>query len=151
MNGVLLDTSFLISLSDPGRANHGVADRYFREFKKQRIPMYLSAIVASEFQVRQPVTDLPLRSLIVLPFNIDHAMRCGELTALGARDSGDDRVRVKDDLKLIAQCAHEGISHIISEDEGTLAKYVVRLATALPEPLHPIILRRGFDDSAFPG
>lgn len=62
MSVFLVDTSFLISLADPGRPNHEVAKRYLREALHRGVPLYLSAIVASEFQVGQPVTDLPLRN-----------------------------------------------------------------------------------------
>ena len=79
MNSVLLDTSFLISLSDPARAHHAQAVQYYRECVHRQVPMYLSTIVISEFQVRQSINDLPLRNFVVLPFNVDHAMRCGLL------------------------------------------------------------------------
>ena len=78
--------------------------------------MYLSTIVISEFQVKQAINDLPLRNFVVLPFNVDHAMRCGLMIRQMPRDSGDDRVRVKDDFKLLAQCDCESVSHLISED-----------------------------------
>ena len=126
MNGVLLDTSFLISFSDPARPHHAAALSYFRECVRRQIPMYLSAIVISEFQVKQAINDLPLRNFVVLPFNVDHAMKCGLMIRNMARDPDDDRVRVKDDFKLLAQCDCEGISHLISEDASTLAKYLDR-------------------------
>lgn len=78
--------------------------------------MYLSTIVISEFQVKQAINDLPLRSFVVLPFNVDHAMRCGVIIRQMTRDLQDDRVRVKDDFKILAQCDCELISHLISED-----------------------------------
>ena len=150
MNGVLLDTSFLITLVDRTRPNHAVAMRYFKECARQQIPMYLSAIVISEFQVKQGINDLPMRHFVVLPFNIDHAMRCGLLTRQLQRDAGDDRVRVKDDVKLIAQCYCEGISHLLSEDGSTLVKYLQRL---MPDGATPgtraIVLNGGFDASWF--
>lgn len=62
MISILLDTSYLISLADPARPHHAVAVRYLREALAQDCPLYLSAIVASEFQVKQAVTDLPLRT-----------------------------------------------------------------------------------------
>ena len=151
MNGVLLDTSFLISFSDPGRPHHLVADRYYQECRKRQVPMFLSAIAASEFQVRQPVKDLPLRSFIVLPFNIDHAVRCGDLMGRIQRDTGDDRVRLKDDVKLIAQCECQAISHILSEDEGIVKKYIDRLRPSLWQPLQVILLKDGFDAAHFDG
>lgn len=90
MNSALIDTSFLITLSDPKRAQHDTAKRYFRECIDRRVPLYLSSIVISEFQVKQAVTDLPLRNFIVLPFNIDQAMACGMLIRATPRDPGDD-------------------------------------------------------------
>ena len=73
MSAMLVDTSFLISFADPTRAHHDVATRYFREAMQRGVPLYLSVIAASEFQVKQDITDLPLRNFEVLPFNIDHA------------------------------------------------------------------------------
>ena len=51
MISILLDTSYLITLADPGRAHHETAKRYLREALAQGFPLYLSAVVASEFQV----------------------------------------------------------------------------------------------------
>lgn len=153
MNGVLLDTSFLISFSDRSRDNHLVADEYYREFKRRGWTMYLSVIVASEFQVGQPIIDLPLSSFLVAPFNIDDAIECGELgkLALASRDEGDNRTRLKDDLKLIAQCKNQGISHFICEDEKLAAKYAKRLKHAGKAPGLPevILLCKGFDEAVF--
>jgi predicted nucleic acid-binding protein len=149
LNSVLLDTSFLISFANPDRPQHDVARQYFRECIHRQIPMYLSAIVVSEFQVRQAINDLPLRNFVVLPFNVDHAMRCGILVRQLARDAADDRVRVKDDFKLIAQCDCEGISHLLSEDASTLAKYLQR-AQAVGQPAtQAILLKNGFDAAWF--
>lgn len=71
--------------------------------------MFVSTVVVSEFSVRQTINDLPMRNFIALPFNIDHAMACGLLVRGSPRDDGHDRVRIKDDFKLIAQCQCEGI------------------------------------------
>lgn len=43
--GVVLDTSFLITLADPVRKNHAVARRYWRHFMEQNIPVFLPTIV----------------------------------------------------------------------------------------------------------
>ncbi len=145
MNSVLLDTSFLITFASPDRPHHDAARHYFRECVQRQIPMYLSAIVISEFQVRQPINDLPLRNFVVLPFNVDHAMRCGILVRQLARDMADDRVRVKDDFKLIAQCDCEGISHVLSEDASTLVKYIARAQAPAVPATRSILLKDGFD------
>lgn len=152
MNSVLLDTSFLISFSDPARTHHGTALQYYRECIHRQVPMYLSTIVASEFQVRQPVADLPLRNFRILPFNIDHAMVCGLLASAMPRDGADDRVRVKDDLKLIAQCECEGISHLFCEDARTLAKYIGRRFSERGAGATRVVLMKdGFDAAWFDG
>lgn len=111
--------------------------------------MYLSAIVASEFQVGQAVTDLPLRNFEVLPFNIDHAMTAGLLLRDLRRDAGDDRAAVKDDIKLIAQAVCESLSHVLTEDEQTLCKYVRRLSANGLCSLKVVLLTGGFDAAWF--
>lgn len=145
MSSILVDTSFLITLADPARRHHEVAKTYLRESLKANVPLYLSAIVASEFQVKQAVNDLPLRNFIILPFNIDHAMTAGLLMRSVNRDPGDERNSVKDDVKLIAQAVCESITHVLTEDEKTLAKYIKRLADAGECALRAILLVNGFE------
>ena len=149
MNSVLLDTSFLITWSDPTRANHAAAMAYYRECVRRQVPMYLSAIVISEFQVKQAINDLPLRNFVVLPFNVDHAMRCGLIIRSMTRDPEDDRVRVKDDFKLVAQCDCESISHLFTEDASTLAKYLNRARDTGLAATKVVLLKDGFDAAWF--
>ena len=149
IDSVLLDTSFLITLADPNRPQHDTAKSYYREFILKGVPIYLSTIVVSEFQVRQPIQDLELRNLVLLPFNIDHAVTCGQLIANQERDSGDDRVRVKDDFKLIAQCICEGISHLATEDSSSLVKYLSRIRQQGRCSTHTLTLQGGFDTAVF--
>jgi predicted nucleic acid-binding protein len=149
LSAVLLDTSFLISLADPGRKHHRIAVDYLREALRRGVPLYLSVIAASEFQVRQAVTDLPLRNFEVLPFNIDHAMQAGLLTRDLQRDPGDDRGAVKDDVKLIAQAICQSLTHILTEDARTLVKYVERFNAAGQCSLKTILLADGFDAAWF--
>jgi hypothetical protein len=111
--------------------------------------MYLSTVVVSEFQVKQAINDLPLRNFVVLPFNVDHAMRCGLMIRQMLRDLGDDRVRVKDDFKLLAQCDCESISHLISEDASTLGKYLDRARQSGLASTQAVLLRDGFDAAWF--
>jgi len=149
LNSVLLDTSFLITLSNPNRPYHSVAIEYFRQCVHKQIPMYLSSIVISEYQVKQSINDLPLRNMVVLPFNVDHAMRCGILIRALTREPSDDRVRVKDDFKIIAQCDCEDISHLLSEDENTLVTYLGRAQDPGHTSTQAILLKNGFDLSWF--
>ena len=111
--------------------------------------MYRSTVVISEFQVKQAINDLPLRNFVVLPFNIDHAMKCGLLIRSMARDPEDDRVRVKDDFKLVAQCDCEAISHLLCEDASTLAKYLKRASETGLAATKVVLLKDGFDATWF--
>ena len=47
--GVLLDTSYLITLADKNRPHHEAARRYWKYFLENEIPIYLSTVVVSEF------------------------------------------------------------------------------------------------------
>jgi len=77
--------------------------------------------------------------MVMLPFTTQHAIRCGQLLAGFPRDANEDRVRVKDDFKLIAQCDIEGIDHILTDDHNTLTKYLIRANTAFVTPVEPIL------------
>lgn len=149
LNSLLVDTSFLITLADPTRTNHQTALAYFKEALLREVPIYLSSIVASEFHTKQPVSDLGLRNFVILPFNIDHALKCGDLMKHLNRDGGDDRAAVKDDVKLIAQCACDEISHLVTDDERTLAKYLNRFNSLKLVSTKVILLITGYDDSWF--
>ncbi|HPP48103.1 MAG TPA: hypothetical protein PLF25_11475 [Accumulibacter sp.] len=147
---VLLDTGFLISLVDQKRPHHGVAAQYYRAMLEQQVPMYFSAIVAAEFAIKQPITDLPLHHSRSIPFNILHAQEAGHWwNALGKRDEGDARHIVRDDVKLIAQACRESIPFILTEDASPLYRYCERLKGAGSTETRAIKLVDGFDASAF--
>ncbi len=145
---VLLDTSFLISLVDANRPNHTVAAQYYRLMLEQQCPMYFSVIVAAEFAIKQPITDLPLKNFRAIPFNIPHSVEAARLWNALDRDSGDSRAVVRDDIKLMAQAAHESIPFILTEDASTLYKYCERLRDAGVFNVRAIKLVDGFDSSA---
>jgi hypothetical protein len=143
--GVVLDTSFLITLADPGRPNHGVARRYWQCFMEQQIPVYLPTIVVSEFCVRQEIPPDILRCCVVLPFNWDDAIKTAQLDFSQLRESGDSRVAIKDDVKIIAQAVICSAQHIISEDADTLIRIATELKAAGKADFRPICLKDGFD------
>lgn len=146
---VLLDTSFLISLVDGRRPNHTFAAQYYRMMLEQQSPMFFSAIVAAEFAIKQPITDLPLKNFRCIPFNITHSNESARLwNALGKHDDGDNRAVVRDDVKLMAQAAHESIPFILTEDASTLYKYCDRLREAGVLRVKAIKLVDGFDSCA---
>lgn len=146
---VLLDTSFLISLNNDNRPNHGVAHQYYQHLLEQNIPIYFSVIVAAEFAIKESITDLPLRNFRTLPFNLPDAIEAARIwNLLGGHDSGDNRSVFRDDLKIIAQALRENIPFILTEDANTFYKYCERLRTSHQQNIRAIKLVDGFDASA---
>jgi len=114
--------------------------------------MYLSTIVISEFQQKQPITDLiNSGKYIPLPYNYDHAIKTSEIAFnLGGMDRrGASSPKYKDDLKLMGQAASENIDYIITEDKSTLARYCSKLSKANLFKPKVIIIENGFDISIF--
>jgi PIN domain nuclease of toxin-antitoxin system len=148
-SSVLLDTSFFISLVDSNRANHNAANQYYKLLLDLSIPIYFSAIVAAEFGIKQPITDLPFKNFRILPFNITHSIEAAQLwNLLDGRDSGDNRSVVRDDMKIIAQALHEKIPFILTDDTKTFYKYCERLRVLNNLNIRAIKLVDGFDASA---
>jgi hypothetical protein len=149
-DGVLLDTSFLMTLADPNRKNHAVAVQFFKFFASEGVPMFLSTIAASEFHQRQPVTDLPLDAIIVLPFNLTDAMRAAELDfTLFKGTPGVVRDALKDDFKLLGQVKANDIGYVITEDARSLYKFCQELKAKNALSAKAIKLEDGFDKSHF--
>jgi hypothetical protein len=149
-DGVLLDTSFLITFATPTRRHHAVAVEYFRHFASEGIPMLVSTIVASEFHLRQAVTDLPLDAMIVLPFNLVDAMRAAELDfTLYKGTPGVTRDALKDDFKLLGQVKANDIAFVITEDDRSLYKFCWELHAKHQLTARAIKLEDGFDRSHF--
>lgn len=143
---VLLDTSFLISLVNERRPHHAAATQYYRYLLKNDLPMYFSAVVASEFGIKQPITELPLKNFRILDFNLTHGQKAASLwTTLGQRDDEDARAVVRDDVKLLAQAAREDIDFILTEDASSLYRYCERLRSAGQLQTRALMLKDGFD------
>lgn len=111
----------------------------------------LSVIVAAEFEVKQPVTDLTLKNFRILPFNMPHAVKSAELWRQLDRDEGDSRAVVRDDVKLLAQADKESIPMVFTEDARTLHKYCERLRDRGVFQIRTVLLAEGFDPGALSG
>ena len=149
-DGVLLDTSFLISFADPTRKHHAVAVQFFKHFAAEGIPMFLSTIVASEFHQKQRVTDLPLDAVIVLPFNLIDAMHAADLDfTLYKGPPGVARDALKDDFKVLGQVKAQDIAFVITEDEKSLYRFCRELREKHVLGARAIKLEDGFDTSYF--
>jgi hypothetical protein len=149
--GVLLDTSFLITLAGGNRAHHETARRYWRHFTENQIPMYLSTIVASEFCVRQEIDPQILRCCVILPFNWDDAQQVAHLDWKAVRPPGVERDALKDDIKIIAQAARIDAEFVITDDSESFYRYCETFKTAGKVSFKAIKLEDGFDRAFFNG
>jgi len=147
--GVVLDTSYLITLADPSRPHHEIARRYWRYFLDESIPIFLPAIVISEFYLRQEIDPPILRNCIILPFNWKDALKAAELDFSQFKTETTDRVALKDDMKILAQAAVVEASHIITDDEQSLYRYAESLQKAGKVNFKAIKLADNFDPAFF--
>lgn len=151
-SGVLVDTSFLITLADPNRARHKVAEEYFRYFLSERMPMALSAIVVAEFHMRQNINTLPLSNFILLPFNHDDATAAADVAEQNFKriqKQGANRVALKDDFKLLGQAKARRFGYLITDDAETLYPICEELRKQGELVTRAIKLQDGFDKSHF--
>jgi predicted nucleic acid-binding protein len=150
---VLVDTSFLINLYNSKAHRHKEAKAYFKEFLDRGVTMYLSTIVVSEYQQKQPVTQMVnSKNYITLPYNYLDALKTAEMSYnLGNTDrvDGEDKASCKDDVKLIGQAAEADITWIITDDEKTLYKYTKQLHDAGIITVKPIALSAGVEKSIY--
>lgn len=77
--GVLLDTSFFIRLLNANDPLHNNALDFFRYFLEQGLVLKVSTIAIAEYCVRGDINELPLKNVMVLPFNYDHAIKAGKM------------------------------------------------------------------------
>ena len=91
---VLLDTSFFIRLLNPKDILHENVRGYYTYFLNNDITLKISTISIAEYCVRGKITDLPLRNLQIVPFNIIHAERTGQFANIIFTQKGNS----KDDL-----------------------------------------------------
>lgn len=147
-NSVLLDTSFLISLVDASRENHNKAKEFYRYFIDNKIAMVLSAIVTSEFCIKQPITDLPLENFRPLPFNLPDSYHISNLFEDKFKnvDNGISRVSVKDDYKIASQCNFNKITYLLTEDEP-LFTLLNSLQSEKNISFKPLLLQDGYEKS----
>lgn len=127
MPSVLLDTSFFIRLLDDTDPLHKNALGYFRYYLENDVPMCVSTISIAEYCVKGSFDDLPLKDIRILPFNIDHAKRCGIFAQALFKAKNDGLLNLKsrniipNDSKLFAQAdIDKNIDSFVSSDTKSL-------------------------------
>jgi len=118
---VLLDTSFFIRLlkEDDSLFHHAID--YYKYFLENDFILVISTISIAEYCVKGTVSDLPLKDLQVLPFNIDHAKQAGEFARFIFESKGNvpisDRKIIPNDTNLFAQAfIDRHITYYLSSD-----------------------------------
>jgi hypothetical protein len=124
---VLLDTSFFLRFlneSDPLFEN---ADGYFKYLIQEKYDLVISTISVAEYCTGGDISELPLRNLQILPFNLNHGKRTGEFARVAFQARKEKEIEIKDrllipnDTKLFAQAdVEEYIQYYLSSDEESI-------------------------------
>jgi len=129
---VLLDTGFFIRLLNTNYTYHENAKAYYKYFLEEGIALVCSTISIGEFCVVGDIEDLPLKNLQILPFNLNHAKRTGELAriAFEARRlkalETKERLIIPNDTKLFSQAdIEQNIQYYLSSDAESNKVYNV--------------------------
>lgn len=111
INGVLLDTSFLIRLLKKDDRLHQNAKDYFKYFLENKIILKCSTIAIAEYCVKGISDQLPLKNIQILPFNFHHAVKAGEFAKIIFEKKGKleltDRKIIPNDTNMFAQADFE--------------------------------------------
>ncbi len=143
-SGVMLDTSFLITLADPRRDRHLVAKQYFQHFLAEKMPMFVSAIVVAEFCARQKLETLPLEQLVLLSFTHEDAVVAATFDFKALKGIEEERQSLKDDLKIIGHAHARNLGYVITDDAETMFQYCETLKKEGRTHLRGIKLQAGF-------
>lgn len=106
------------------------ANGYFRYFLENEFKLFVSTIGIAEYCVGGTIDELPLRNLRILPFNLDHAKRTGDLAQIlfMERKAGNvsfrERTLIPNDSKLFAQADIDPhIRYFATSDSESLKAY----------------------------
>jgi len=125
---VLCDTSFFIRLLDKNSDLHSNAKGYFKYFTENDYKLLISTISIAEYCVGGDISELPLKNLQILPFNLDHSKRTGEFARIIFQNKGalnlNERKIIPNDTKLFSQADSEkSVESYISSDTESLKIY----------------------------
>ncbi|TVQ14015.1 MAG: type II toxin-antitoxin system VapC family toxin, partial [Balneolaceae bacterium] len=129
-HSVLLDTSFFIRLLNDEDPLHKNARDYFKYFIDNEIVTRISTISIAEYCVMGDISELPLRNLQVVPFNLDHAKRAGEFAQTIFAQKNITRAElipraiIPNDSKLFAQADYDAsTTHFVTSDTRSQATF----------------------------
>ena len=94
VNSVLLDTSFFIRFLNDEDPLFKNAMEHYKYFISNEIKMFISTISIAEYCTGGTIDELPLRNLAILPFNLNHSIKTGEIAKLVFTNKG--RLKLKE-------------------------------------------------------
>ncbi len=132
----LLDTSFILRLLNENDPLCNNAEGYYRYFLEKKISLIISTIATGEYCVKGKLSELPLKDLQILPYNLSHSVKAGEFAgilfdkkALGELDI--DRKLIPNDVKMFAQAnVEDKIGYYVTSD-GESEKMIMTLSGEL--------------------
>lgn len=154
---VMLDTSFLDSLLNRSRNEHGVATKYMEFWYKNKVTVCTSAICLAEFAANADQLHPIFAQIKPLPFNAESALLAGDLfkkykkpvmsTPAHADESGR-RDALKDDFKIVAAASNAHANAIAHNDAETMARFLSFAKREFTQchNLNAILLKDGFDE-----
>ena len=103
------------------------APKQLQYYLEKEIIMKISTISIAEYCVRGKLSDLPLKNVQIVPFNLDHAQRAGQFARVlfAARKATDKRLHpraiIPNDSKLFAQASLDPlITHFVTSDRRSM-------------------------------
>jgi hypothetical protein len=127
---VLLDTSFFIRFLNETDPLYENADGYYKYLMMEKFDLVISTISIAEYCSRGDINELPLRNLQILPFNLNHGKRTGELARIAFKARREETLKLKErmlipnDTKLFSQAdLEEYILFYLSSDLESLKIY----------------------------
>ncbi|MCF6297524.1 MAG: hypothetical protein L3J08_06015 [Flavobacteriaceae bacterium] len=129
INSILLDSSFCIRLLKSDADFHQNTVEYFEYFLENKIDLYLSTIVVSEYAVGDdPDNLLSLNVFKLLEFDYADAKTAGDFFAELKGNEGlrklEQRNVIVNDIKLFAQIHNRQIDGYITKDRRSLNKMI---------------------------
>lgn len=128
VNSVLLDTSFFIRFLNDEDPLFKNAMEYYKYFISKEIKMFISTISIAEYCTGGTIDELPLRNLAILPFNLNHSIKTGEIAKLVFTNKGGLKLKerniIPNDSKLFSQADVEAnIFYYLSSDSESFKIY----------------------------
>ncbi len=124
MKKVFIDTNFLIKLLNNQDPIHGNAKKYFKYFLDNQMVVLVSAIAIGEYCVKGEITELPLKNIQTLNYNVFHAVKagaCGSIAfeARKLKEISTNRIVITNDIKLFAQAEIEKVDYYVTGDKNS--------------------------------